>query len=65
VDFLEMTMDQTHTTIERYANTAAASIPVTLDEAVRLGKIKKGDVVGLLGFGGGLAWAANILRWAV
>jgi 3-oxoacyl-[acyl-carrier-protein] synthase-3 len=65
VDFLDMTMDQTHTTIERYANTAAASIPMALDEAVKLGKIKKGDVVGLLGFGGGLAWAANIIRWAV
>ncbi|MCZ6700801.1 MAG: ketoacyl-ACP synthase III [bacterium] len=65
VDFLGMTMDQTHMTIEKYANTAAASIAVTLDEAVRLGKIKKGDIVGLLGFGGGLAWAANVLRWAV
>ncbi|MCH7646149.1 MAG: DUF1800 family protein, partial [Nitrospinae bacterium] len=65
VHFLGMTMDQTHMTIEKYANTAAASIAVTLDEAVRLGKIKKGDIVGLLGFGGGLAWAANVLRWAV
>jgi 3-oxoacyl-[acyl-carrier-protein] synthase-3 len=65
VEFLGLSMEQTHTTVERYANTAAASIPITLDEAVRLGKIRKGDVVGLLGFGGGLAWAANVMRWAV
>jgi 3-oxoacyl-[acyl-carrier-protein] synthase III len=46
-----------------YGNTSAASIPIALDEAVRRGDIKKGDVLGLAGFGAGLSWAAAIVRW--
>jgi 3-oxoacyl-[acyl-carrier-protein] synthase-3 len=46
-----------------YGNTSAASIPIALDEAVRRGDIKKGDILGLAGFGAGLSWAAAIVRW--
>ncbi len=46
-----------------YGNTSAASIPIALDEAVRRGDIKRGDVLGLAGFGAGLSWAAAIVRW--
>jgi 3-oxoacyl-[acyl-carrier-protein] synthase-3 len=43
---------------------SAASIPVALDEAVRGGKIKKGDVVVLVAFGGGFTWGATVVRWS-
>jgi len=47
----------------RYGNTSAASIPLALDEAVRDGKIKSGDVIAASGFGAGLTWGATIFRW--
>ena len=49
-------------TITRTGNTSSASIPITLDQLVREGKIKKGDNVLLAAFGGGLTWGAAILR---
>jgi 3-oxoacyl-[acyl-carrier-protein] synthase-3 len=49
--------------IARYGNTSAASIPIVLDEAVREGKIKKGDLILFAAFGGGLTWGAGLVRW--
>lgn len=49
--------------ISRYGNTSAASIPILLDEANRAGKFKKGDLMALCAFGGGLTTGACILRW--
>lgn len=49
--------------LARYGNTSAASIPLALDEAVREGHIKGGDVVAMAGFGAGLTWASAIVRW--
>lgn len=49
--------------IARYGNTSAASIPLALDEAVRLGKVKPGDVIATAGFGAGLSWATALVRW--
>ena len=46
-----------------YGNTSAASIPMALDEAVRGGRIKSGDIILFVAFGGGLTWAATALRW--
>jgi 3-oxoacyl-[acyl-carrier-protein] synthase III len=46
-----------------YGNTSAASIPLALDEAVRAGKIKAGDVIAASGFGAGLTWGAAIFQW--
>lgn len=46
--------------IDKYGNMSAASIPVALDEAYREGKIKKGDNVVLVGFGGGLTWGLQL-----
>lgn len=51
--------------LDEYGNTSAASIPLALDEAVRQGKIKAGDVVASSGFGAGLTWGAAIFRWGV
>ena len=48
--------------IDKYGNTSAASIPIALDEAVRAGKVEKGDAVILVAFGGGLTWANAVVR---
>ncbi len=55
--------DRVISNLAEYGNTSAASIPLALDEAVRAGTIKQGDVVAIAGFGAGLSWAAAILRW--
>jgi 3-oxoacyl-[acyl-carrier-protein] synthase-3 len=49
--------------LDRYGNTSAASIPIALDEAVRGGRIQSGDYVLMVAFGGGLTWAAALLKW--
>lgn len=51
------------TNLSEYGNTSAASIPLAFDEAVRSGKVKKGDVVACAGFGAGLSWGAAIFKW--
>ena len=50
-------------TIERHANTSAASIPLALDEAVADGRIKPGHLVLMEALGGGLTWGASVVRW--
>lgn len=49
--------------ISRYGNTSAASIPIALTEIYKSGKLKKGSVILLAAFGGGLTWGAALLRW--
>ncbi|MDP9106490.1 MAG: ketoacyl-ACP synthase III [Candidatus Eremiobacteraeota bacterium] len=49
--------------IERYGNTSAASIPIALSETAAAGKLKDGDVLLFVGFGGGLSWGAVAWRW--
>ena len=49
--------------VERYGNTSAASIPIALCEAVEGGRVNDGDRLLLVGFGGGLSWAAMVLEW--
>jgi len=55
--------ERTILTIEKHANTSAASIPLALDTAVRDGRIKKGDLLLMEGIGGGLSWGASLVRW--
>jgi len=50
-------------TVERHANTSAASIPLALDEAVRDGRIRPGQHIVLEAVGGGFAWGACLLSW--
>jgi 3-oxoacyl-[acyl-carrier-protein] synthase-3 len=50
-------------TVDRHANTSAASIPLALDTAVKDGRIKRGDLLLMEGIGGGLAWGASLVRW--
>ncbi|NMC42504.1 MAG: ketoacyl-ACP synthase III [candidate division Zixibacteria bacterium] len=60
---LRLPMDKVYLNIEKYGNTSAASIPLALDQAVHEGRIKKGDIVLGVAFGGGLTWGAVLLRW--
>jgi 3-oxoacyl-[acyl-carrier-protein] synthase-3 len=50
-------------TVDRHANTSAASIPLALESAVSDGRIKRGELLLLEGIGGGLAWGASLVRW--
>ncbi len=50
-------------TVDRHANTSAASIPLALAEAVHDGRIKRGDMILLEALGGGLTWGAALIRW--
>lgn len=60
---LGIAMDKVVATVDRHANTSAASIPLALDEAVRDGRIRAGQHVLLEGVGGGFTWGAVLLRW--
>nr|WP_212775145.1 beta-ketoacyl-ACP synthase III [Polycladomyces abyssicola] len=56
--------DKVIVNLDRYGNMSSASIPVALDEAVREGRIREGDTLVLVGFGGGLTWGAAVLKWS-
>jgi 3-oxoacyl-[acyl-carrier-protein] synthase-3 len=60
---LGLSADRVVVTVDKHANTSAASIPLALDVAVSDGRIKKGDLLLLEGIGGGLAWGASLVRW--
>lgn len=49
--------------LENYGNTSAASIPILLDEINRTGKLERGDLILMSGFGAGLTWGGTLLRW--
>lgn len=59
---LKLSPDKVIVTVDRHANTSAASVPLALDVAVRDGRIKPGDVVVLEAMGGGFTWGACVLR---
>lgn len=54
--------DKVVVTIHKYGNTSASSIPIALDEAVRQGRAKVGDLLVMVGFGGGLTWGSTAVR---
>lgn len=60
---LNMSMDQVVITIDRHGNTSAASVPLALDEAVRDGRIKRGDMLLLEAFGGGFTWGSALIKY--
>ncbi len=60
---LGLPMEKTFTNLERYGNTAGASVPIALREAVERGVLSRGDLVVTAAFGGGLAWGANAFVW--
>uniref|UniRef100_A0A7C5Z7U3 Beta-ketoacyl-[acyl-carrier-protein] synthase III n=1 Tax=Caldicellulosiruptor owensensis TaxID=55205 RepID=A0A7C5Z7U3_9FIRM len=60
---LKIPMEKVFVNLHKYGNTSAASIPIALDEAIEEEKIKKGDKIVLVGFGGGLTWASCAVKW--
>jgi 3-oxoacyl-[acyl-carrier-protein] synthase-3 len=54
---------QVYNNIERYGNTTAATIPIALDECVRAGRVRRGDLVVLTAFGSGFMWGSAAVRW--
>jgi 3-oxoacyl-[acyl-carrier-protein] synthase-3 len=64
IERLGIPRDKTLVTLDRFANTAAASIPIALDLAARSGRLQPGMIVLLTGFGAGLTWGSTILKWS-
>jgi 3-oxoacyl-[acyl-carrier-protein] synthase-3 len=60
---LEVPASKCWMNLEKYGNTSAASVPMTLDEANRAGWFKPGDVILMMAIGGGMAWGASVVRW--
>jgi len=60
---LKVPEEKFYLNIEEYANTSAASIPIALDELNRAGKLKTGELILFVGFGGGLTYGANLIVW--
>ncbi|HEU5139077.1 MAG TPA: beta-ketoacyl-ACP synthase III [Bacillales bacterium] len=60
---LELPKDKMAVTVDQYGNTSSASIPIALVEELNEGKIQDGDLVVLVGFGGGLTWGGIAIRW--
>jgi 3-oxoacyl-[acyl-carrier-protein] synthase-3 len=49
--------------IDRYGNTSSASLPITLDEANRAGRLRQGDLIAMVAIGAGMAWGSALVRW--
>ncbi|MBU0687565.1 MAG: ketoacyl-ACP synthase III [Candidatus Margulisbacteria bacterium] len=62
---LRLPKEKVYVNLQKYGNTSAASVPIALDEALSEGRIKKGDVIVLSGFGAGLTYGANLIKWSV
>ena len=56
-------MDRMFMNVEKYANTSAAALLIAMDEVVKSGTVKQGDLMLLVAFGGGFTWGANIVEW--
>jgi 3-oxoacyl-[acyl-carrier-protein] synthase-3 len=62
-DRLKIPLDRFYVNLPRYGNTSAAAVAIALDEANRTGRIKAGDYVLMVVFGGGLTWASTVIEW--
>ncbi|MEW9501609.1 beta-ketoacyl-ACP synthase III [Jeotgalibacillus marinus] len=60
---LDLPIEKMSKTVNKYGNTSAASIPISLVEDIENGKVKEDDLLVMVGFGGGLTWGAIALRW--
>jgi 3-oxoacyl-[acyl-carrier-protein] synthase-3 len=60
---IRLPMERVYVNIHKYGNTSAASIPIALDEAVREGRIKRGDRIVLVAFGAGFTWGSALIEW--
>jgi 3-oxoacyl-[acyl-carrier-protein] synthase-3 len=63
IDVLHIPRQRVFNNLEKYGNTSAGSVPLALDEALAEGRLRRGDLVVLSGFGAGLTWGTAVLRW--
>src|SRR5438876_1289203 len=63
IDVLKIPRSRVFNNLDRYGNTSAGSVPLVLDEAVAEGRVQRGNLIVLSGFGAGLAWGTAVLRW--
>lgn len=63
LDRLAVPREKAWLNIEKYGNTSSASLPMTLDEANRAGKLKPNDLIAMMAIGGGMAWGSAVVRW--
>lgn len=62
---LNLPSEKVFINVQKYGNTSSASVPLAIDEAMREGRLKKDDIVVTVGFGAGLTWAANVIKWEI
>ena len=62
-DRLGIPPERNYINVHKYGNTSAATVPMALVEAQQEGRLKRGDIVVTVGYGAGLTWAANVIRW--
>lgn len=62
-DLLHVDPAKVHKTIDKYGNTGAASVPLTLDDCVKSARLGHGDIALLLAIGGGVTWGATVIQW--
>src|SRR5437899_1206183 len=62
-DRLGISREKMFVNLDRYGNTSAAAVAIALDEANRSGRIKPGDYILMVVFGGGLTWASTVIEW--
>ena len=60
---LHIPMEKVFVNLDRYGNISEATIPVALAEMDQAGLLKRGDLLLLVAFGGGLTWSASLIRW--
>jgi 3-oxoacyl-[acyl-carrier-protein] synthase-3 len=62
-DRFKIPIEKFYVNLDRYGNTSAAAVAIALDEANRTGRIKAGDYILMVVFGGGLTWASTVIEW--
>jgi 3-oxoacyl-[acyl-carrier-protein] synthase-3 len=62
-DRLKIPLEKFYVNLDKYGNTSAAAVAIALDEANRSGRIKSGDYILMVVFGGGLTWASTVIEW--
>lgn len=63
LDRLHIPNDKCWLNLDRYGNTSSASLPISLDEAHRAGRLRPGDLIAMMAIGAGMAWGSALLRW--
>lgn len=60
---LDIPLERCWMNLDRYGNTSSASLPISIDEANRAGRLKEGDLIGMMAIGAGMAWGGALMRW--